>query len=83
MNGMAFKSIQSIKFLFEVNFYISVIVLIAGGLLSASGSYSIFEFNEDLYGALDNNLRMVVLYLAMTESVILVYCVVRKNFGSM
>jgi hypothetical protein len=80
MNGMGLKSIQSIKFLLKVNFYISVIVLIAGGLLSASGSYSIFEFNEELYGALDNNLRMIMVYLAMTESVILVYCVVRKNF---
>jgi hypothetical protein len=83
MNGMAFKSIQSIKFLFEVNFYISVIVLIAGGMLSVSGSYSIFEFNEELYGALDNNLRMIMVYLAMTESVILGYCFFRKNFQVM
>jgi len=83
MNGMAFKSIQSIKFLLEVNFYISVIVLIAGGMLSVSGSYSIFEFNEELYGALDNNLRMIMVYLAMTESVILGYCIFRNNFQVM
>jgi uncharacterized membrane protein len=83
MNGMAFKGFQSIKFLLEVNFYISVIVLIAGGILSVSGSYSFFEFNEDLYGALDNNLRMIMVYLAMTEGVILVYCFFRKNFQVM
>jgi hypothetical protein len=83
MNGMGLKSIQSIKFLLEVNFYISVIVLIAGGLLSVSGSYSIFAFNEELYGALDNNLRMIMVYLAMTESVILGYCFFRKNFQVM
>ena len=83
MNGMTFKGLQSIKLLLEVNFYISVIVLIAGGILSASGSYSIFEFNEDLYGALDNNLRMIMVYLAMTEAVILVYCFARKNFQVM
>ena len=83
MNGMGLKSIQSIKFLLEVNFYISVIVLIAGGMLSVSGSYSIFEFNEELYGALDNNLRMIMVYLAMTESVILGYCFFRKNFQVM
>jgi hypothetical protein len=83
MNGMGLKSIQSIKFLLEVNFYISVIVLIAGGMFSASGSYSIFEFNEELYGALDNNLRMIMVYLAMTESVILGYCFFRKNFQVM
>jgi len=80
---MGLKSIQSIKFLLEVNFYISVIVLIAGGMLSVSGSYSIFAFNEELYGALDNNLRMIMVYLAMTESVILGYCFFRKNFQVM
>ena len=80
---MSFNGIQSIKFLLEVNFYISVIVLIAGGMLSVSGSYSIFEFNEDLYGALDNNLRMIMVYLAVTEIVILFYCFLRKNFQVM
>ena len=77
MNGMAFKSI---KFLLEVNFYISVFVLIAGCLFSVSDRYSIFEFNEDLYGALDNNLRIIMIYLAMTEMVILIYCYFRHNF---
>jgi uncharacterized membrane protein len=80
---MTVKGLQSIKFLLEVNFYISVIVLIAGGILSVSGSYSFFEFNEDLYGALDNNLRMIMVYLAITEGVILVYCFFRKNFQVM
>ena len=80
---MTFKGLQSIKFLLEINFYIAVIVLIAGGILSVSGSYSFFEFNEDLYGALDNNLRMIMVYLAITESVILGYCFFRKNFQVM
>ena len=83
MNGITFKGLQSIKFLLEANFYLSVIMLIAGGFLSVSESYSIFEFNEDLYGALDNNLRMVMVYLAFTESVILGYCFFRKNFRVM
>ena len=80
---MTVKGLQSIKFLLEVNFYISVIVLIAGGILSVSGSYSILEFKEDLYGALDNNLRMIMVYLAITEGVILGYCYFRKNFQVM
>ena len=83
MNGIASKCLQCCKLLIEVNFYISVIVLIVGGLLSASRSYSIFEFNEDLYGALDNNLRMIMVYLAMTEAVIFGYCFFRKNFQVM
>ena len=80
MNDMAFKSI---KLILEANFYISVIVLIAGCLLSVSDSYSIFEFNEDLYGALDNNLRMIMIYLALTEAMIFLYCYFRHNFQVM
>ena len=80
---MTVKGLQSIKFLLEVNFYISVIVFTAGGILSLSGNYSFFEFNEDLYGALDNNLRMIMVYLAMTEGVILGYCYFRKDFQAM
>ncbi len=80
---MAYKGIQGIKFLIEINFYISVIMLVAAGIFSLPGSNSIFEFNEDLYGALDNNLRMVMIYLAMTEMVILVYCFYRKIFQVM
>jgi hypothetical protein len=83
MNGTAFKGLQSIKFILEVNFYISVIVLIAGCFSSISRSYSFFEFNEELYGALDNNLRMIMFYLALTEVVILGYCFFRKNFQVM
>jgi len=51
--------------------------------LSVSGSYSFFEFNEELYGALDNNLRLIMVYLAITETVILGYCFFRKNFQVM
>jgi len=83
MNAMTFNALQSVKFLIEVNFYLSVIVLIAGGFLSVSGGYSVFEFNEDLYGALDNNLRMIMVYLAMTEVVVLGYCFFRNNFQVM
>ena len=80
---MSFKGIRILKFLLNVNFALSVIVLIAGGFLSGSESYSIFEFNEDLYGALDNNLRMIMIYLAMTEIVMLGYCFFRKNFQAL
>jgi hypothetical protein len=80
MNQMALKSI---KLILEANFYISVIVLIAGCLLSVSDHYSIFEFNEDLYGALDNNLRMIMIYLALTEVMIILYCYFRHNFQVM
>jgi len=83
MNNAAKLGTQITRFIVEINFYISVIVLISGGILSISGTYSIFEFNEDLYGALDNNLRMIMVYLAVSECFIVGYCIVRKKFQVM
>lgn len=80
MHNITLKGIQSVKLLLTLNFYISVIVLIAGSLLSVSEKYSIFEFNEELYGALNNNLLIMMVYLAITEIIILGYCFFNKNF---
>lgn len=83
MNGMTLKNIKIIEFAIEINFYLSVIVLITAGFLSISDSYSIFEFNENLYGALDNNLRMMMVYLAATEIIVFGYCLISKKFQAM
>lgn len=80
MNDMTLKIIKMLRLSVEINFYFSVVVLIIGSLLSFSDSYSFFEFNESLYGALDNNLRMMMVYLAFTEVVVFVYCLISKNF---
>ncbi len=54
------------SYLIEANFYFAVFVLISGGLLSLSDR-SVFAYNEALYGALDNNLRIIMVYLALTK----------------
>jgi hypothetical protein len=71
---------RSMRFLIEANFYISVISLIAVGLMSISGSPSLFEFNEDLYGPLANNLRMMLIYLMIAEVILCVYCFFIRQF---
>jgi len=71
------------KFLVELNFYVAVIVLVTFCALSISDSYSLFVFNEDLYGALDNNLRMIIVYLGLLELAIVAYCWLVKNFQAM
>jgi hypothetical protein len=83
MNDISLKSIQSVKILLTINFTVSVIVLIAGSLLCLTENSSIFVFNEELYGALDNNLLIMMVYLAITEIVILGYCFCNKNFQVM
>ena len=76
---MSIKFFDSISVFFKINFYISAIVLVGGCLLSATENYSIFEFNEDLYGAIGNNIRVIMVYLAINELAILLYCFLTKN----
>jgi hypothetical protein len=71
---------RSIRFLIEANFYISVISLITAGVMAISGGPSFFEFNEDLYGPLANNLRMMLVYLTIAEVILCVYCFLIKQF---
>ena len=76
---MSIKFFDSISVFFKINFYISAIVLVGGCLLSATENHSIFEFNEDLYGAIGNNIRVIMVYLAINELAILLYCFLTKN----
>jgi uncharacterized membrane protein len=68
------KTAQVAKFFADANFYISVIVLVYGGLTAVTENYSVFEFNEDLFGVMHSNLRIALLYMGMTEVVVCVYC---------
>ncbi len=74
MNDFNNKIIQVAKFLVDANFYISVLVLVYGGISAITENYSVFKFNEDLFGAMHNNLRIALLYLGVTEIVICIYC---------
>jgi hypothetical protein len=76
MSNANFKAVQVLKFLVDANFYISVLVLVYGGLTAITENYSVFEFNEDLFGAMHNNLRIALLYLAAMEIVICLFCFV-------
>ena len=67
------KILHVAKFFTDANFYISVLVLVYGCLTAITENYCIFKFNEDLFGAMHNNLRMALLYLGMTELVVCMY----------
>lgn len=79
MNKMNPKLIQFARFITDANFYISVLVLVYVGMTSVTENYAVFEFNEDLFGAIHNNLRMALLYLGMTEVVICLYCYITNQ----
>lgn len=79
MTKRTLQSLQIAKFFVDANFYISVLLLVYSAGSAITQNYSIFEFNEDLFGAIHNNLRMALLYLAMTETVICLYCFVTNQ----
>ena len=79
MNSLNERAMKVAKFFTDANFYISVLVLVYGGFTALTEHYSIFEFNEELFGIMHNNLRMALLYLAMTEVVICLYCLVTNQ----
>ncbi len=65
-----------------INFTVAVVVLVGGCFLSLTEA-SVFEFNDDLYDALDNNLRWMLVNLGMTELVVLLYCWFTRKFQYM
>jgi hypothetical protein len=79
MNDLNNKIIQVVKFLVDANFYLSVIVLVYGGISAITENYTVFKFNEDLFGAMHNNLRIALLYLGVTEIVICLYCLMTSQ----
>lgn len=83
MNTLTITKFTILQKLLEINFYFSAALLICGSIFSISDEYTIFTFNEDLYGALDNNLRMIMVYLGVTEAVMLMYCLLSGNFRLM
>ena len=73
------KPMQVARFFVDANFYLAVIVLVYGGLTAITDDYSVFKFNEDLFGAMHNNLRIALLFLAMTEVVVCIFCFATKQ----
>ncbi|MDO9162555.1 MAG: hypothetical protein Q8N35_04245 [Methylococcaceae bacterium] len=66
--------LQGLKAIITANFYVSVLVLVVGSGFCISPTYSYFEFNEELFGEMSNNLRLIMLYLGITELIVCAYC---------
>lgn len=73
-------AVRCTQFVVDINFYISLVVMIMGSAFSLTENYSIFEFNVDIYGELANNLRSIMAYLAFTEIMVFFYCFMTKQY---
>lgn len=63
-----------IKLLLTVNFSASVIFLFLVSAVSLFGQPVLFEDGSDLYGPMASNLRLMLLYLCLTELAVCSFC---------
>lgn len=65
---------QMARLVFSVNFTASLIFLVLVSLMALLGQSVLFEDHSDLYGPMDNNLRLMMLYLCLMELAVCSFC---------
>ncbi|MDI1291522.1 MAG: hypothetical protein PSV18_02110 [Methylobacter sp.] len=74
------KILSSLTMLSAINFNAAVIFLLVISVISATGSTLIFDNNSDLYGPLASNLRLMLIYLTLSEFAVYCFCSYRENY---
>lgn len=70
---------QAGALIIKTNLTIAATLLVSAAILTLSGDYQLVDNNSDLYGPLAQNLRLMLLYLAVGEINILLYCWFRNK----
>ena len=71
---------QLLSLLPAINFNIAVIFLLAVSLVSVGGSPLFFENSSDLYGPLASNLRLMLIYLTLSQFSAYCFCSYTENY---
>ncbi|TRW97089.1 hypothetical protein [Candidatus Methylobacter oryzae] len=74
------KTLQLLSMLSAINFNVAVILLLVVSLISAAGSSLIFDNNSELYGPLAGNLRLMLVYLTLSQFSAYCYCSYSENY---
>ena len=74
------KGIRQIVIILKTNYYFSALLLIITAMITISGHDILFQSDVELYGPLANNLRLMLLYLAIIEIAIVSYCCIRNQY---
>jgi hypothetical protein len=69
-----------LKLLLAVNFSASLIFLLLVSIISLFGSPLIFEDQNELYGPMAGNLRLMLVYLCLTELAVFSFCRFSDNY---
>ncbi|WP_051906511.1 hypothetical protein [Methylomarinum vadi] len=70
---------QAIEVIIKTNFAVAIVLIIGVPAMTIFGDYSLFEDNNELYGPLANNLLFMLIYLALAEINIVLYCWYREK----
>lgn len=80
-NGIVFnKNLHFLKLLLSVNFTASLIFLVLVSVISMLGNPLFFEDQNDLYGPMAGNLRLMLIYLCLTELAVCSFCRFSGNY---
>ncbi len=74
------KTLQLLSMLSAINFNVAVILLLVVSLISAAGSSLLFDNNSELYGSLAGNLRLMLVYLTLSQFAAYCYCSYSENY---
>lgn len=74
------KSLNLLKLVLAVNFNAAMIFLLLVAVISAIGNAPIFEDQSDIYGPMASNLRLMLIYLCLTELAVYSFCRFGENY---
>jgi hypothetical protein len=85
MNGKNLnqKTLQLLNVLTVINFNIAVILLLIVSFITATGSSLIFDNNSELFGPVAGNLRLMLIYLTLSQLTAYCFCSYFQNYRAL
>lgn len=79
--SIPFTKLQPIvQLVLAVNFTAALIFMVLVSFMTFLGHSVLFEDHSDLYGPMDSNLRLMMLYLCLTEIAVCSFCHFSKQY---
>ncbi|MGR9115459.1 MAG: hypothetical protein ACU85E_06810 [Gammaproteobacteria bacterium] len=81
MNAVAKKSLSSLGYALEANYYAALLVSLVAAIMVVTGNQSFLDTGSDAYNPLLNNLKLMLVYLILAELSVFVYCFLKQSYG--
>ncbi len=80
MNSIIQKNQKVCHLLIETNYYISVVAMVVSLIFVLAGKINILKFDGFMYGAIGNNLNVVIMYMILLSVLLPAYCFAKKKY---